>query len=116
MIISRKEQVHQEAERIFRTFLPQNGLAVREEQLSLCHVMLESLLQNRTALCDAGVGIGKTYAYLTACVLLKKFVSVNTQPVVISTSSVALQKAIIGEYLPFLSCVLLENHTSRIII
>ena len=110
MIISRKEQVHQEAERIFRTFLPQNGLTVREEQLSLCHVMLESLLQNRTALCDAGVGIGKTYAYLTACVLLKKFVSVNTQPVVISTSSVALQKAIIGEYLPFLSRVLLENH------
>ena len=24
-------------------------------------------------LCDAGVGIGKTYAYLTACILLKKF-------------------------------------------
>lgn len=110
MINSRKEQAHQEAERIFRTFLPQNGLAVREGQLSLCHVMLESLLQNCTALCDAGVGIGKTYAYLTACVLLKKFVPVNTQPVVISTSSVALQEAIMGEYLPFLSRVLLENH------
>ena len=79
MISSRKEQAHQEAERFFRTFLPQNGLTVREEQLSLCHVMLESLLQNRTALCDAGVGIGKTYAYLTACMLLKKFVPVNTQ-------------------------------------
>lgn len=110
MINSRKEQAHQEAERIFRTFLPQNGLAVREGQLSLCHVMLESLLQNCTALCDAGVGIGKTYAYLTACVLLKKFVPVNTQPVVISTSSVALQEAIMGEYLPFLSRVLLESH------
>ena len=110
MISSRKEQAHQEAERFFRTFLPQNGLTVREEQLSLCHVMLESLLQNRTALCDAGVGIGKTYAYLTACMLLKKFVPVNTQSIVISTSSVALQKAIMGEYLPFLSRVLLENH------
>ena len=49
MIISRKEQAHQEAERIFRTFLPQNGLTVREGQLSLCHVMLESLMQNHTA-------------------------------------------------------------------
>ncbi len=63
-------------------------------------------------LCDAGVGIGKTYAYLTACILLKKFAPhgpAGSQPVVISTSSVALQDAIIGEYIPFLSRIFLEN-------
>ena len=70
---SLKEQAHGEIERIFRILLPQNGLAVREEQITLCHAMLDTLLKNNIALCDAGVGIGKTYAYLTACILLKKF-------------------------------------------
>lgn len=109
---SLKEQAHGEIERIFRILLPQNGLAVREEQISLCHAMLDTLLQNRIALCDAGVGIGKTYAYLTACILLKKFAPhgpAGSQPVVVSTSSVALQDAIIGEYIPFLSRIFLEN-------
>ena len=68
-----KEQAHGEIEKIFRILLPQNGLAVREEQITLCHAMLDTLLKNNIALCDAGVGIGKTYAYLTACILLKKF-------------------------------------------
>ena len=107
-----KEQAHGEIEKIFRILLPQNGLAVREEQITLCHAMLDTLLKNNIALCDAGVGIGKTYAYLTACILLKKFAPhgpAGSQPVVISTSSVALQDAIIGEYIPFLSRIFLEN-------
>ena len=108
MNIDPKEQAHGEIERIFRILLPQNGLAVREEQIALCHAMLDTLLHNKIALCDAGVGIGKTYAYLTACILLKKFYPsgpAGSQPVVVSTSSVALQDAIIGEYIPFLACV-----------
>lgn len=104
-----REQAHGEVERIFRILMPQNGLAVREEQIALCHTMLDTLLQNKIALCDAGVGIGKTYAYLTACALLKRFYP-SPQPVVVSTSSVALQDAVIGEYLPFLSRIFLENH------
>ena len=113
MNIDLKEQAHGEIERIFRILLPQNGLAVREEQIALCHTMLDTLLHNKIALCDAGVGIGKTYAYLTACILLKKFYPsgpAGSQPVVVSTSSVALQDAIIGEYIPFLSRIFLENH------
>ena len=97
-----REQAHGEIERIFRILMPQNGLAVREEQIALCHTMLDTLAPKQIALCDAGVGIGKTYAYLAACVLLKRFFP-SPQPVVVSTSSVALQDAIIGEYLPFLS-------------
>ena len=68
------------------------------------------------ALCDAGVGIGKTYAYLVACVLLRKYSMLTgrgnpleQRPVVVSTSSIALQKAILTEYIPFLSRVLLEQ-------
>ena len=111
-----QKRAHQEVEKIFRVLFPEQGLAVREEQIRLCHEMLDTLLREQIALCDAGVGIGKTYAYLVACVLLRKY-SVLTgrgnpleqRPVVVSTSSIALQKAIVTEYIPFLSRVLLEQ-------
>ena len=109
MLINTTEQAHEEVERIFRTILPERGLTVREEQISLCHAMLDSLLHNTVCLCDAGVGIGKTYAYLVACILARKYSLRFSQPLVISTSSVALQEAIIREYLPFLSNVLLTG-------
>lgn len=102
------KQAHSEAERLFRELLPGEGLAVREEQLSLCHTMLDALFQNKIALCDAGVGIGKTYAYLAACILWRKH-SRSAKPIAISTSSIALQTAILKEYLPFLSQIFLEN-------
>ena len=41
-----KEQAHGEIEKIFRILLPQNGLSVREEQITLCHAMLDTLLKN----------------------------------------------------------------------
>lgn len=111
-----QKRAHQEVEKIFRVLLPEQGLAVREEQIRLCHEMLDTLLGERIALCDAGVGIGKTYAYLVACVLMRKYsilIERNSlpkqHPVVVSTSSIALQKAILSEYVPFLSRVLVEQ-------
>lgn len=103
------ERAHREVEHIFRDLLPQGGLSVREAQVALCHTMVDALFQNKISLCDAGVGIGKTYAYLTAAVLLKKYRPFDRHPVVVSTSTVALQEAIIREYLPFLSRILLES-------
>ena len=98
---------HREIEHIFRELFPKYGLALREGQISLCHFMLDTLSQGKISLCDAGVGIGKTYAYLVACILLDKFYPTPAHsPVVISTSSVALQTAIVGEYIPFLSHVI----------
>ena len=64
MAITPLEQAHQETEHIFRGLLPRQGMAVREGQISLCHTMLDTLFQKKISLCDAGVGIGKTYAYL----------------------------------------------------
>ena len=109
MTMTPLERAHQEAEHIFRVLLPQQGMTVREGQISLCHTMLDTLFQKKISLCDAGVGIGKTYAYLISCVLLKKYRPSYIHPVVVSTSSVALQEAITKEYLPFLSQVLVEN-------
>lgn len=109
MLINIAERAHAEVERIFRVILPESGLTVREEQIALCHSMLDSLLHNTISLCDAGVGIGKTYAYLVACILARKYSIQLSRPLVISTSSVALQEAILGEYPPFLSKVLLSS-------
>ena len=85
-------------------------MTVREEQIALCHFMIDSMRHRRIALCDAGTGIGKTYAYLTAAVLFRSCCpSRGAQSITISTATVALQEAICREYLPFLSRVLLKN-------
>ena len=97
-------------EQIFREILPRRGMAVREEQIALCHEVLDTLYNKEISLCEAGVGIGKTLAYLVACILWQMHRPNQLKmPVVISTSSVALQDAILNEYLPDLSAVLLAE-------
>lgn len=101
---------HRMAEQIFREILPRHGMAVREEQIALCHEVLDTLYNKEISLCEAGVGIGKTLAYLAACILWQMHRPNQLKmPVVISTSSVALQDAILNEYLPDLSAVLLAD-------
>lgn len=114
-----QKRAHGEVEQIFRELLPEAGLHVREEQIRLCHEMLDALMKNEITLCDAGVGIGKTYAYLTACILMRKYSVLHSgysgcdrRSVVVSTSSIALQEAIIEEYVPFLSDVLLKSRSA----
>ena len=101
---------HRIAEQIFREILPRRGMAVREEQIALCHEVLDTLYNREISLCEAGVGIGKTLAYLVACILWQVHRPNQLKmPVVISTSSIALQDAILNEYLPDLSAVLLPE-------
>ena len=101
---------HRMVEQIFREILPRRGMAVREEQIALCHEVLNTLYNKEISLCEAGVGIGKTLAYLVACILWQMHrPNQRKMPVVISTSSVALQDAILNEYLPDLSAVLLAE-------
>ena len=101
---------HRIAEQIFREILPRHGMAVREEQIALCHEILDTLYNKEISLCEAGVGIGKTLAYLVACILWQMHrPSQLKMPVVISTSSVALQDAILNEYLPDLSAIMLAE-------
>lgn len=101
---------HRMAEQIFREILPRHGMAVREGQIALCHEVLDTLYNKEISLCEAGVGTGKTLAYLVACVLWQMNRPDRLKlPVVISTSSVVLQDAIINDYLPNLSAILLEE-------
>ena len=111
-----KKTAQEEIDTIFRKLLPKNGLRVREAQIRLSHQMLHALMNQEIALCDAGVGIGKTYAYLVACIIMQKYASKmgvrnfeEQYAVVVSTSSITLQKAILKEYIPFLSKILVRN-------
>ena len=105
---------HRIAEQIFREILPRHGMAVREEQIALCHEVLDTLYNKEISLCEAGVGTGKTLAYLVACILWQMNRPGRMKlPIVISTSSVALQDAILTEYLPDLSAILLGEGIIR---
>ena len=85
-------------------------MAVREEQIALCHEVLDTLYNKEISLCEAGVGTGKTLAYLVGCILWQMHRPERMKlPIVISTSSVALQDAILTEYLPDLSAILLDE-------
>ena len=60
------EDAHKDISNIFEELLPGYGLTHRPEQEKLSHFMLETMIHSRIALCDAGTGIGKTFAYLVA--------------------------------------------------
>ena len=70
--ISWLSDAHEDIEKIFRIILPQHGREPRDGQIELCHKMLDSLAGKRIALCDAGVGVGKTDAYIVAALMLHK--------------------------------------------
>ena len=103
---------HNEIDHIFKDLLPTRNMAERSEQVALCHRMLDAMLNGGIALCDAGTGIGKTYAYLVAGMVYSRFRAASgleLKPILVSTSSIALQNAVLGEYLPLLSGLLLEG-------
>ena len=107
-----RKNSHNMIDHIFQDLLPVRGMTERPEQVSLSHLMLDAMLDGSIALCDAGTGIGKTYSYLAAGVAFHRFLTACGQelrPVLISTSSIALQNAMQNEYLPLLSDVLMED-------
>mgnify|MGYP002510272871 FL=1 len=93
---------------IFCDILPLHGLLLRENQLSLSLTMLEAMEKAKVALCEAEVGTGKTHAYLLAAIVYRLFYE-EAQPIVISTSTIALQKALTEEYIPQISGILLQH-------
>ena len=105
-----RQKAHAMIDHIFKDLLPAQGMVERSEQIKLSHRMLDTMLNGGIALCDAGTGIGKTYAYLTAAAAASRFGAGSShRPIIISTSSIALQNAVQTEYLPLLSCILLAD-------
>ena len=104
-----RQKPHHEIDHIFKDLLPAHDMPERPAQIELSHLMLDAMLDGSIALCDAGTGIGKTYAYLVAGIVFLGFRAASgleARPIFISTSSIALQSAIFNDYLPLLSDVL----------
>ena len=64
---------HEELDSLFNDLLPAEGMKRRDGQLALSHRLLDAMPDNDIVLCDAGTGIGKTYAYLAAGVMFLRF-------------------------------------------
>ena len=64
-----RQIAHQEIDHIFQDLFPRHGMKARLSQIELSHKMLDAMIHSKIALSDAGTGIGKTYAYLVACLL-----------------------------------------------
>jgi Rad3-related DNA helicase len=110
---------------LFRQILPQNGYAVRDEQIALSNRIFETIEKRGILLCEAETGTGKTEGYLIPTVIAKRgrlndhkntsvypgmpYADMTRMPIVIATSSIALQRAILTEYIPRLSQIMLDN-------
>lgn len=98
---------------IFRDIFPKYGFVVREEQVELSKQMYENMRERKISLSDIAVGLGKTHAYLIAAIVHSIFARkgrfYKQMPIVITTSSIELQRSIIKEYIPEISKMLIEN-------
>ena len=94
---------------LFEDVFPNYGMKIRKNQMELSLEMLEAIIENKIALCEAEVGTGKTHAYILA-VVVYKMVYKDLFPAIISTSTISLQKAITEQYLPQISKILLKEH------
>lgn len=109
---------------IFTEILPQYGYAIRDKQIKLAEHIFGVIRRRGISLAESEVGTGKTHAYLIAAVLAKRgrlndfwlrghyvnqsWAESAYMPVVVSTSSIALQEAIVTNYIPELSQILLQ--------
>jgi ATP-dependent DNA helicase DinG len=119
------ETLQRITQHIFTEILPQFGYAVRENQVELAGQILAVLARRGLILAESEVGTGKTHAYLIAATAAKRgrlndswlrghypkqsWAESAYMPVVISTSSIALQNAVIKDYIPELSRILLQH-------
>ena len=117
------------ANQIFTEILPLHGYSLRERQVELTERMLSVIERKGITLAEAEVGTGKTHAYLIAGLLAKRsrvndswlrghyprqgWAESAHMPVVISTSSIALQRAIVSHYIPELSDILIAHGIIR---
>ena len=73
MNINDRQNAHNDIDHIFKNLFPAQAMPERPEQIALSHRMLDAMLEGGIALCDAGTGIGKTYAYLVAGTVYSRF-------------------------------------------
>jgi len=80
-----------------------SGFEVRPQQLQMASAVMDAFAANRHLAIEAGTGIGKSFAYLTAAIdhaVRKK------GRVLISTYTITLQQQLINKDIPFLADII----------
>lgn len=74
------------------------GFEEREGQWEMSCDIVQSMIERKHILVEAGVGIGKTYAYIVPLLYYHKK-SIKPKPVIIATSTIALQEQLANDLL-----------------
>ncbi|WDV48194.1 ATP-dependent DNA helicase [Clostridiaceae bacterium M8S5] len=103
-------------EYIFRVVFMSFEYNIRTQQIELAKHMYKAMINNHISLSDIAVGLGKTHAYLVAlivydmrCDLSYITTTDNNKVMIISTSNKTLQRAIVKDYIPEISDMLLQH-------
>jgi len=78
---------------VFYDILPEQGYEVRDEQIYTAFQLSDAVCNKKVHLAEAGLGTGKTFAYLLTAVAYARFTG---KPVVIACASTALQEQLAG--------------------
>jgi ATP-dependent DNA helicase DinG len=78
---------------VFYDILPEHGYEVREEQIYTAFQLADAICNKKVHLAEAGLGTGKTIAYLLASIAYARFTG---KPVVIACATTALQEQLAG--------------------
>ncbi len=78
---------------VFYDILPEHGYEVREEQIFTAFQLADAVCNKKVHLAEAGLGTGKTFAYLLTAIAYARF---SGKPVVIACASTALQEQLAG--------------------
>lgn len=73
--------------------LPEHGYEVRDEQIFTAFQIADALCDKKIHLAEAGLGTGKTFAYLLSAIPYARFTG---KPVVIACATTALQEQLAG--------------------
>ena len=80
-----------------------DGFESRPGQIDMAREVAASFHEGRVVACEAGTGIGKSFAYLVPAIL---WAVRNREKVIVSTGTINLQEQLVAKDLPFLSKVL----------
>lgn len=88
------KEITQKVWDLFTLKLPELGFEEREGQENMALDICEAIVDNKHIMIEAGVGIGKSYAYLVPLIYYNK---ITQKPVLVSTSTILLQEQLIKD-------------------
>lgn len=79
---------------VFYDILPEHGYEVRDEQIYTSFKIVDAMCNNKIHLAEAGLGTGKTFAYLLPAIA---YARLHGKPIIIACASTALQEQLCGD-------------------